>query len=356
MRMYPSTPTNTRPSITALPMRALVLFVLTLPLLFGAVRAEELPAGDAAVLTKSVRGNLAGVMQGKLPGSVAELKAMQERVQEITEHVAMCTVGLRVGPAHGSGVIVTEDGYVLTAAHVASNPGREAILTLVDGRTARARTLGMNFNADAGLLKIQTDGPWPFVPMGKSNVLRRGQWCLATGHPGGFEEGRAPVLRLGRILMAQDTLLGSDCTLSAGDSGGPLMSLDGEVIGIHSRIGGSVLANMHVPIDVFHKNWDRLVAGEAWGFLPGQGPYIGVHRDPSSERAKISRVMADSPAYRAGIRSGDVITRYDGVETNSFAALIRAVRGSFPGTSVAVELLREEEVVELELIVGRKDD
>ena len=66
--------------------------------------------------------------------------------------------------------------------------------------------------------------------------------------------------------------------------------------------------------------------------------------------------MADSPAYRAGIRSGDVITRYDGVETNSFAALIRAVRGSFPGTSVAVELLREEEVIELELIVGRKDD
>ena len=142
-----------------------------------------------------------------------------------------------------------------------------------------------------------------------------------------------------------------------GDSGGPLFDMHGRVIGIHSRIGGSARANLHVPADAYRQSWDRLAKGEAWGQRmrgprPG-GPYVGVVADPRSNRAKILGVQRGSPAEAAGIRPGDVIAKFDGKPVKDFAALAAAVRAKRPGNKVTVEIQRGDETLRLELTIGK---
>ncbi len=197
---------------------------------------------------------------------------MLERQQEkVASEITKVTVNVQQGLAQGSGVIITPDGYVFTAAHVAGKPGKEATITLSDGRKVRARTLGSNRDMDAGLLQIieRTGRPWPHASLGSSADLKPGQWVIASGHPGGWIEDRGAVIRVGRVLQKMNSTLVTDCALIGGDSGGPLFDLNGRLIGIHSRIGTETVDNMHVPIDVYRTHWDRMAASQAWGSLPG---------------------------------------------------------------------------------------
>jgi serine protease Do len=145
--------------------------------------------------------------------------------------------------------------------------------------------------------------------------------------------------------------------LVGGDSGGPLFDMQGRVIGIHSRIGNSVRANLHVPSATFRQTWDRLARGEAWGARPvgprRGGPYVGVVADPESDRARILAVQPGSPAEAAGVRPGDVITKLGGKPVKDFPALAAAVRAKKPGDKVAVEIERAGETLTLELTIGR---
>ena len=176
-------------------------------------------------------------------------------------------MAIQVGRANGSGVIIDAEGHLLTAAHVAGVPGRRATIHLPSGKTVYGITLGLNQKLDSGLIQITDPGPWPFAPIGKSADVKVGQWCLATGHPGGYDPHRPPVLRWGRVLRTEDSAILTDCTLVGGDSGGPLFDLEGHVIGVHSRIGKNLTVNVHVPVDQFSQSWDRLLKGEMWGML-----------------------------------------------------------------------------------------
>jgi serine protease Do len=296
------------------------------------------------------------IFAGGAPQTVEELKAMQEVTQRLSEQVMRSTVGVRVGPAQGSGVIVTKEGHVLTAAHVAGTPGRNATFILNDGRVVRGKTLGAFYNLDAGLLQITEGGPWQPAAVGDSKPLRVGQWCLGTGHPGGYERGRNAVVRLGRILRIEDDGVTTDITLVGGDSGGPLFDMQGRVIGIHSRIGNALTTNVHVPVSVYRDNWDRLVRGEAWGSQPGMGPFIGVVGARDAEDARIAHVNPGSPAEQAGIKVGDVITKFDGRSLRDFASLSRAVAESEPGERVKIEVRRGERTIELGLVVGSQGE
>jgi S1-C subfamily serine protease len=289
-----------------------------------------------------------------VPADVAELKVMQEQVRRVGKKALSCTVAVRVGAAFGSGVIVSRDGYVLTAAHVIGGPGRTVELRFSDGRLGTGKTLGLNRTADAGLVKIVGDGPWPFVEIGKSSDLKPGQWCLATGHPGGFEQGRGPVLRLGRVLTMRTELLSTDCPLIGGDSGGPLFDLEGRVIAIHSRISDPLTANIHVPADLYRDSWDRLVKSEAWGRLPGTTPFVGVHGDPDTDKARVSEVVRGSPAHRAGIRPGDVILQFGSRTITDFRSLVTAVRARDPGERVVMEVFRDGRTHRLSVVVGAR--
>jgi S1-C subfamily serine protease len=192
------------------------------------------------------------------PGGLDDLKAIQARVKKVLEKVAPSVVGVQLGDLQGSGVIV-QDRYVLTAAHVGGRPGFKCVLVLPDGRRLNGMTVGWQRDEDVGLIEILDKGKWPSVEMGESAGLQEGQWVLSLGHPGGYKPGRPPVVRLGRVLGADDSLIRTDCTLWHGDSGGPLFDLDGKVVGIHSSIGSAIDNNNHVPIDAFRDAWDLLV-------------------------------------------------------------------------------------------------
>lgn len=312
-------------------------------------KASEAADGPEARLKRIFDGE-------QVPEALEDLLAMQARIREIAERVIPCTVGVRVGGSQGSGVIVSKDGYVMTAGHVVSRPGLDVTLLLHDGRRVKGKTLGANYGIDSGLIKISADEEWPFVEMGDSASLKRGQWCLSTGHPGGFQEGRSAPLRVGRVLRSSESAVSTDCTLVGGDSGGPLFDMEGRVIGIHSRIGAALTGNIHVPVGTYKETWDRLAKSEAWGRggRSAGGPFVGVQRDPDSEAAKIAVVVEGSPAENAGIRVGDVIVALDDKEISTFQELVDEVRKHKPKDKVKIVVQRGEEKLDLELVIGTR--
>ena len=295
-----------------------------------------------------------------VPQTVADLRALQDQVESVVARVAPAVVGIRVNGGQGSGVIVTEDGYVLTAGHVATQPGRTVTILLADGNLVHAKTLGVNHAADSALIKISEPHPgggkWPYAPMGFSGQLVSGTWCVAMGHPGGYKLGRTPPLRLGRILETRGNALRTDCTLVGGDSGGPLFDLDGKVIGIHSRIGSTVNDNLHVPVDAFRDSWQRLLNSEEWGkpLFVSRKPYFGVEEDDQADNCRIGRVYPKSPAEAAGLKAGDVVTAFGGRKINNFSELVIQLGTRKPKDAVDVEVLRDGKPLTLHVVIGRK--
>lgn len=341
-----------------------------------AVPGQALPprtANKAAVTTpdRSTEGvtyvalasGLQSVFSGREPSTLAELKALELQQSRVAQAIERVTVNVQQGAAQGSGVIITADGYVLTAAHVAGDRDRDATVILNDGTQLRARTLGLNRDKDAGLLKIDDPrfGPLPYATIGRSSDLRVGQWCIASGHPGGWQPDRGTVVRVGRILKISKGrdkdahTLFSDCALIGGDSGGPLFTLEGKLIGIHSRIGTDVEDNMHVPIDVFASSWDRMVNREVWGMLPGYQPAIGVEGSHGDERPLLSRVVPGGPAFNAGLQAGDLVLACDNQEISTFAQLREHVERSTPGDVIVLRVQRGEQTLQLPVTVGVRD-
>ncbi|MGB7328292.1 MAG: trypsin-like peptidase domain-containing protein [Rubripirellula sp.] len=296
---------------------------------------------------------------GGVPTSVAQLRLMEAQQTKVSKLADSCTVSVQIGPAQGCGVIITESGFVLTAAHVAMRPGKLAMVTLSDGRTVRATTLGMNRNVDAGLMKIELNQnggrPWPHASLGTSKDLVAGMWCIATGHPGGYDPNRSTVTRVGRILRVREGAIETDCALIGGDSGGPLFDLSGRLIAVHSRIGNDVAENLHVPVDFYGTSWDRMRQNDAWGFLPGFRPVLGVTGSPSLKRAVIEIVRTGSPAEEAGMQVGDIIEQFGDVVISDFASLKTAVADTMPGERVSVWLNRSNDRIRVSVEVGRAD-
>lgn len=239
---------------------------LGIPLALGLLHAGYGPADEPKARPASSLPPLSKAF----PESPEDLRAIEKQVQAVLHKVVPAVVGIRMGAGQGSGVIISKDGYVLTAGHVSGKPGSEAQVLLPDGRKVKARSLGRQTGVDSGLMKITEKGDWPHAEMGSSAEVRRGQWTVAIGHPGGFRPNRTPVVRVGRVLMANKFFIRTDCTIVGGDSGGPLFDLAGRVIGIHSRIGLFITENVHVPVEVYHQGWERLARGESWGGMLGQ--------------------------------------------------------------------------------------
>lgn len=163
-----------------------------------------------------------------------------------------------------SGVVVSKNGYILTAAHV-EKPGVIYKVNFVDGRACLARGLGEIILAedktipDAAILSIITPGTWPFAEMGSSSALRIDEPCISISYPESLGQPK-PVLRFGYVAEVKNTrgFIRSTCLMEPGDSGGPLFDCEGRVIGIHSAIEPSEESNYDVPVDVYKKYWTAL--------------------------------------------------------------------------------------------------
>jgi serine protease Do len=302
----------------------------------------------------------------KIPETAAELESLQAMVQKVIEKCSPATVGVIIGAGAGSGVIVSEDGLVLTAAHVSGEPNRDCLIVLPDGTRLKGKTLGTNERKDSGMIKIveedpkkvPKDGKWPYLPMGKSGDLKKGQWVVSLGHPGGFKSGRTPVARLGQVQEnrpARD-LLRTNCTLVGGDSGGPLFDLNGNVVGIHSRISFSLDNNIHVPADSFKADWDQLLKGEQVGKEKKTAAVLGISFDDNAKDAKIEIVEDDGPAAKAGVKPGDVITKFDGEAVPTADDVRAQMKKRKPGDKVTLTVRRAAETVKIEVTLGKRPE
>ncbi|WP_164101691.1 S1C family serine protease [Candidatus Laterigemmans baculatus] len=337
--------------------RVLVLGLLLAPGSWTWAQESPQPSTAAGRTFVAAPAELEPVLDGETPESLEQLSAMEQQQRQVARLAAACTVSVQIGISQGCGVIITGDGYILTAAHVAMRADRDVTITLADGREVAGRTLGLNREVDAGLIKLKSDTddgkPWPHATLGQSADLEPGMWCVAMGHPGGYEQSRGVVARVGRILAVRHGAIVTDCALIGGDSGGPLFNLEGELIGVHSRIGNDVADNLHVPVDHYDRSWDRLVTAEAWGFLPGFRPVLGVRGAPDTTVAEIQDVIPGSPAAAAGLKSGDVIERFGDVNISDFNSLKDAVDDTMPGEQIRLRLRRGASVLRVILEIGR---
>jgi serine protease Do len=256
------------------------------------------------------------------PDNIDELRALQDRVKIVTQKVMPTTVGLLVGPAAGSGVIVSDDGLVLTAAHVIGKPGAKLTVILSDGSRVAGKALGVDPKTDSGMVRItgkmpesfdfpgKTPGKWPVAEIGSSAGLKKNQWVISLGHHGGPRTERTPPLRVGRYdyYSKDEQIIKTDCVLVGGDSGGPLFDLTGKLVGIHSKIGIFLEYNMHVPIDAFRDEWDELAAGDVIGKARVE---LGIILDPDADAPTVQTVTEDTPAAKAEVAPGDVIVGLD---------------------------------------------
>lgn len=206
------------------------------------------------------------------PESLADLKAMQAHWLKLVPQLRAATVCLQTSVGQGSGVIVSPDGYVMTAAHVIDEAGQSIQLILPDGTRVRGESLGMDKVADIGLVKLNKSKmpngkDWPHTPVTFESPDANA-WVIALGHPRGYHRDRKPVLRTGRLLTSNEKVLRSDCLIVGGDSGGPLFDIHGRVIGIHSRLGPNTKFNFHVPVSRYEESWARMANSEVWGDFP----------------------------------------------------------------------------------------
>lgn len=290
------------------------------------------------------------------PESLDDLKAIQKQFREVIDKVMPTTVCLQVGGATGSGVLVSEDGLIMTAGHVSGEPGRDISITLHDGSIVKGVTLGFNPIADSGMVKIKDKGKWPYAEVAPSKDVKAHQWVITTGHPSGLKKARAEVVRVGRIGEPKFTppeggvFLQSDCTLVGGDSGGPLFDMQGRVIGIHSRIGGPIAQNLHVPSDRYKDAWDDLVKGEVLG-VPA---YLGVTVEDGAKDCKLEAITRGGPAASAGIKPGDIITKMAGEDVADYDGMIKVLKSQRPNWEIAVEVKRGDETKEFKVKLGIK--
>jgi serine protease Do len=269
----------------------------------------------------------------------------------------------------GSGFVLWEDGYILTNYHVVQD-AREVVVRLLDRRQFTAQVVGTDERSDLALLKIDATG-LPAVKTGKSSALRPGEWVLAIGSPFGFDYSVTAgiVSAKGRNLISEQYVpfLQSDVAINPGNSGGPLFNLKGEVVGVNSQIysqsGGYQGVSFSIPIDVAAKVArqlrDKGQVTRGWLGVVVQEVDRNLAQTFGMERpvgALVARVVADSPAERAGLRAGDVILKFDGEDLPVSAALPPMVGNADPGEVVPLEVQRDGKKVIIKVEVGELDN
>jgi serine protease Do len=269
----------------------------------------------------------------------------------------------------GSGFIISQDGYILTNAHVVET-AEEITVKLIDKREFKAKVIGSDRRTDVALIKIDASG-LPAVRFGDPGKLRVGEWVLAIGSPFGFENTvTAGIVSAKGRSLPQETyvpFIQTDVAVNPGNSGGPLFNLKGEVVGINSQIysrtGGFMGLSFAIPIDVANDIANQLrTAGKV---TRGR---IGVVIQPLSKEladgfglarpqgALVNSVEKGGPADKAGVEAGDVILRFDGKPVASSEDLPRIVGGTRPGSRVQMQVWRNKSARDLPVVVAEMPD
>ena len=298
-----------------------------------------------------------------LPEYEALLDAYSTAITNVVDRVGPTVVRIDVWHGRnaaragsGSGVIVAPDGLVLTNSHVVGGAARVELMT-TEGRSLTARVVGDDPDTDLALVRVDAPVTLPAATLGDSKKLRRGQLVVAIGNPLGFEStvtagvvsalGRSLRARTGRLI---DDVIQTDAALNPGNSGGPLVSSRGEVIGVNTAI----IQGAQGICFAVAANTANFVLGELVRHGRVRRAYIGISAQQTTiprrlqlaagvaqaSSATITASEQGSPANRAGLLTGDMIVRLDGQPVTGADDLIRALTGEKIGQTIEVDVLR----------------
>jgi len=229
------------------------------------------------------------------------LRAVERDTAALLPKAIAATVGINSG---GSGVIVTPEGHVLTAHHVAPVGGADVKLLLSDGRQVEARAFGGDKASDTRILKIMEKGTWPFVPMADArSATAVGEWVIGLGHAGGVAKDRPPQVRVGRVKEIGDGSIQTDCHMGPGDSGGPLFNREGQVVGVHKAADAHETA--HARVVIYQSAWDRWTKAD--GESASRAAAISAFRRAAArvERSVVRLRSAGKPVALATVVGAD---------------------------------------------------
>lgn len=276
-------------------------------------------------------------------------------------------------PVSGSGIFISEKGYVLTNNHVVADTSRVVVL-LSDGTQLPAKVAGTDLYADLAVL--QTEGKVPAVAvLGNSDILKPGETVIAIGSPLGDFVNTVTVgvvSATGRSIetdrgFSLEGLIQTDAAINQGNSGGPLINLVGEVVGINtlvvrgSQIGGAVAEGLGfaIPMNVAKEVSTQIIAK---GFVAR--PYLGIRWQPITPDiaqtygiptdwgAYVTSIIPDSPATQAGLAEGDIIVGIGEIQLDNEHSFINALFNYDPGESVNLKVLRGQETLVLPITLG----
>ena len=269
----------------------------------------------------------------------------------------------------GSGFIISADGYIMTNAHVV-DAADEITVKLTDKREFKAKVIGADRRTDLALIKIEAAG-LPAVRFGDPNRLKVGEWVVAIGSPFGFENSVTAgiVSAKGRSLPQENYVpfIQTDVAVNPGNSGGPLFNLRGEVVGINSQIysrtGGFMGLSFAIPIDVANqvaqqlRSTGRVTRGRIGVVIQALTKELvesfGLAR---AQGALVNSVEKGGPAEKAGVEPGDVILQFDSKPVGSSEDLPRLVGAVKPGTRVPMQIWRDKQTRDVQIVVGEMQD
>jgi len=264
--------------------------------------------------------------------------------------------------AGGSGFIISPDGYIVTNNHVIEGATKIQVHWGADengngGHTSEAKIIGRDAATDIALLKIDAGQSLPSVPLGDSDRIRKGDWAIAVGNPFQFENtltvgvisAKGRTLGLGDTTRSFENFIQTDAAINFGNSGGPLMNINGEVVGINTAIrgGGAQGLGFATPINTAKRLLPQLKQGKVTRGYLGMGildlsedARAGFELPPDTRGALVQTVEAGLPAAKAGIQPGDVIVEIDGRPITSNRSLIDYISYLPVGSKINLTVIR----------------
>ena len=341
----------------------------------------EVHADGLPVLTQLIKQNSDAVVHIKVEaggakktatGNMFELPNGQQMPEELRQFFRNLPQApqQRRSASMGSGFIISDDGYVVTNAHVIDG-AKKVTVTLGDNRELEAEVIGQDSYSDIALLKVDADD-LPTVTLGSSENLEVGQWVFAIGAPFGLEHSATQgiVSALSRSLPdgTYVPFIQTDVAVNPGNSGGPLFDLKGNVVGVNSQIysrsGGYMGISFSIPIDLVKNVTEQLKNGGS----VSRG-WLGVHIQSldqeladsfnmrSPKGALVANVQPSSPADMAGVQAGDIIVGFDSADVDSANHLPLLVGTTPIGKQVPLKVLRNGAEKTLKVKIERlKDD